>query len=75
MQQPRMPQAVAGRIKCLMERYGVEPAEMAAAQRFSLSTWYNRMKNPQTLTLAEIEIAAKKLRTTPEKLIVGGIEL
>lgn len=70
-----MSQNVAGRMKCLMERYGIDPDEMAASMRFSLSTFYVRMRNPQTMTLAEVERAAKKLKVEPEKLISGGIEL
>lgn len=49
--------------------------DMAAAMCMSVGTYFNRRKNPRTLTLGELELAAKKLHLTVEDLLavrIGG---
>lgn len=53
------------------------PAQMGVAMHFSATTWYERMKHPEKLTIAEIWRAVEYLKIPADEavsLLTAGIE-
>ena len=49
--------------------YGVSMPELAMSAKISQATIYNRKKEPETLTLKEMQAIAKKLHTSVVNLL------
>lgn len=60
-------------IRLLMAKYDIDPAEVAAALNIAKRTYNDKRRNPWSLSLGEIEIIAKALRTDPATLMYGEI--
>ncbi len=60
-------------IKGISAAKNIDPAKMAVRLGISRTTWYNRLKHPENITLLELSIIAKELGTTPEVLITRSI--
>lgn len=63
--------AVAAAVRYGMIVNNVSPKQMADAMRKDLSTFYNRMKRPETFTLDELRRASAKIHIPLEKLVKG----
>ena len=49
--------------------YGISMPELAVSAKISQATIYNRKKEPETLTLKEMQSIAKRLHTTVVNLL------
>ena len=66
----RSDREIEGRIKYGMSINGYRNNEMALAAHVSRSTWFDRLKNPEGFTLAELRRISQKLRM-PLEVILG----
>ena len=62
---------IRGRIKGYMDMYGKSPDEMAIRMRICRRSWFYKMKNPERLTVEELE---RLERITGLELLAGGKE-
>lgn len=49
--------------------YSMSPAELAAAMRIGLRTYYNKIKDPDKITLGEFNRMSQKLKLTEDEQI------
>ena len=66
-----MSKEVRNNIRAEMARRGITPGEMANKMRISISTYYRRMRNPDELTLGDIQSAADLLKVPIKTLLEG----
>lgn len=52
-----------------MALHGIEKPEMAAAMGMCITTFYNRLREPDTFTIGELKRAAKKFKVTLVQLM------
>ncbi len=68
---------LAKQLKAWQRHREREPEQVAAVMRFSLATWFARMRNPENLTLAEIWRAINYLKIPKDEavaMLTAGLE-
>lgn len=61
--------ALKAKVKEKLCFYCISPEELAAAMRISRGTYYNKMREPETITIGELQRMQKKLHISDEELL------